>query len=88
MKKLSTSKQFKKDLKKYLNDEKTEEVLRNITKILRDGEKLPKKYKDHKLQGDYSNCRDCHIKPDLILIYEATKAEITLIRIGTHSELF
>ena len=47
------------------------------------------KYKDHPLHGDYSDCRDCHIVPDLVLIYKKIDNEILqLIRLGSHSELF
>jgi len=51
---------------------------------------LPRKYKAHKLTGNYKNNWECHIKPDLLIIWiEVTDdMEIKLIRIGTHSDLF
>ncbi len=49
---------------------------------------LPEKYKDHALSGEWQGCRDCHIKSDLVLIYEIDGDELILIRIGSHSELF
>ncbi len=54
------------------------------------GKKLPPYYKDHQLIGELKNYRDCHIKGDLILIYQIRNKELilALVDIGTHSELF
>lgn len=51
---------------------------------------LPEKYKDHELIGDYKGCRECHITPDWLLIYEIYEEELILYltRTGTHSDLF
>jgi len=51
---------------------------------------LPKKYLAHKLRGEYNDCWECHVKPDLLLIWIeiTTDNEITLIRTGSHSDLF
>ena len=48
------------------------------------------KYKDHALSGNYKNYRECHIKPDLLLIYKIEKSELILyaVHIGSHSDLF
>ncbi|MDO7253952.1 type II toxin-antitoxin system YafQ family toxin, partial [Helicobacter cappadocius] len=48
------------------------------------------KYKDHKLKGEYKDFRECHIKPDLLLIYKIDKEVLILacIAIGSHSDLF
>jgi mRNA interferase YafQ len=58
--------------------------------ILASGEKLPISYRDHKLTGELSGYRECHIKGDLLLIYKIEKMELILIlvNIGSHSELF
>ena len=45
-------------------------------------------YRDHALIGNYYGARECHIKPDLLLIYEKEDSLITLRRLGSHSELF
>ena len=57
---------------------------------LRNGEKLEPKYRDHALIGNYKNCRECHINPDWLLIYEIVDDKLVLIlyRNGKHSELF
>lgn len=48
---------------------------------------LPSRYCDHGLSGDWKDYRDCHIKPDLILIYRKTETKLQLVRLGSHSEL-
>lgn len=49
---------------------------------------LPDKYRDHALSGEWAGCRDYHVKPDLVLIYEKIDNDLVLIRPGTHAELF
>jgi mRNA interferase YafQ len=49
---------------------------------------LPEKFHDHALGGEWKDHRDCHIKPDLVLIYRLPDEEtIELVRLGSHSEL-
>ncbi|MGH7101904.1 MAG: type II toxin-antitoxin system YafQ family toxin [Acetobacteraceae bacterium] len=49
---------------------------------------LAQKYRDHSLSGEWSGFRDCHVKPDLVLIYEKPNPEtLRLVRLGSHSEL-
>ncbi len=50
---------------------------------------LPERYSDHLLSGNWSGFRECHIKPDLLLIYEKLNTDrLVLARLGSHSELF
>ncbi len=79
---------FKKDYKKLSFGDK--EKLKEVIIKLSQGKKLEEKYKDHKLIGNYLGCRECHIKPDLLLIYRINDniLELALIRVGKHSELF
>lgn len=50
---------------------------------------LPDKYRDHGLTGEYTEHRECHLKPDLLLIYKKPDdATLRLVRLGSHSELF
>lgn len=79
---------FKKDYKK-LSPQDKEEVKRIIMRLA-NNEVLDPKYKDHKLIGNYKDCKECHIKPDLLLIYriDANILELALVRTGNHSELF
>jgi mRNA interferase YafQ len=49
---------------------------------------LAARYRDHALSGEWSGYRDCHVKPDLVLIYEKLDDDtLRLVRIGSHSEL-
>lgn len=79
---------FKKDYKKLSITEK--ENLKSVITQLAKGEKLEVKYKDHKLIGNFLGYRECHIHPDLLLIYEINQSvlELVLVRVGSHSKLF
>lgn len=81
---------FQKDLKCIQRRGYDLSLLNDIIKKLANGEELPKKNKDHNLQGDYSGCRECHIAPDWLLIYEIFDNDLFLYltRTGTHSDLF
>lgn len=65
-------------------------LLGEIVEMLRCGKKLPKKYADHCLSGDFSQCRECHIQPDWLLVYRIDDdiLTLTLMDTGTHAELF
>ncbi|WP_428346784.1 type II toxin-antitoxin system YafQ family toxin [Moraxella nonliquefaciens] len=56
--------------------------------LLLSNKPLPPKYKDHDLIGNYKGFRECHIKPDLLLIYQKDDECLSLARLGSHSELF
>ena len=79
---------FKKDYKKLNHTER--EALKSVIKILANGDTLEEQYKDHKLIGNYLGCRECHVKPDLLLIYKIDNniLELALVRTGNHSKLF
>ena len=81
---------FKQDLKTARNRGYNLSLLGEVVDTLREGNKLPQKYKDHSLGGNYSGCRECHITPDWLLIYEIFDGELILYltRTGTHSNLF
>lgn len=86
-----TSKKFEKSLIKIKKHKKFKrEVFDEVVEILLSGERLPKKYKEHKLSGEYAGCLECHIQNDILLVYSINKNELYLyaIDIGTHSELF
>ena len=84
---------FKKDLKKLSKKSKSDlEKVFDVLEILASNgyEGIPLKMLPHKLKGNYKENWECHIKPDLLIIWfqiESPK-EITLIRLGSHSELF
>jgi mRNA interferase YafQ len=62
--------------------------LRSLVKILEFNVNLPDKFRDHQLKGKYAHYRECHIKPDLLLIYKLEGERLILVRTGSHSELF
>jgi mRNA interferase YafQ len=80
--------QFKKDYKRCVKRGCEIEKLHTVIEVLANGKKLDAKYKDHSLLGDYRDYRECHIEPDWLLIYKLTEYELTLIRTGTHTDLF
>ena len=65
-------------------------LLTEIIRKLSEGKTLPEENKDHRLSGDYIGCRECHITPDWLLIYEIYDRELILYltRTGSHSDLF
>lgn len=81
---------FQRDLKKVQKRGYDILLLTDIIKKLANGEQLPEKNRDHNLTGDYVNCRECHITPDWLLVYEIDKVELILYltRTGTYSDLF
>ncbi len=89
MKELRYTRQFKKDLKRFLNQPKKLEELKTVLDLLRNGIPLPEKYRAHNLKGDYAGCMECHIEGDFLLIwFDEENNIIALFRLGSHSELF
>lgn len=89
MKNCFYSQLFKKDFKKArkLPIEDLKLIFDTIAKLER-GEDLPYRLKDHPLKGNWLGHRECHLKPDLLLIYVENDNEIHSMRLGSHSELF
>lgn len=65
-------------------------LLKEVVEILAGGEPLPERYRDHALTGDFLGCRECHIRPDWLLIYQIENKDLILYltRTGSHSDLF
>lgn len=64
------------------------DLIRDIIAKLAKGQKLPKKNKDHPLQGDLTGAKGCHVQDDWVLVYKLTREILHLIRTGSHSELY
>ena len=66
------------------------EEIENVVSQLVAGEKLATNYRDHQLQGELSAYRECHIRGDLLLIYQIRDRELilVLIDVGSHSQIF
>ena len=90
MYKIRPTAKFQKDLKRAKRRGYDMELLTAIIKKLAQGEALPPKNRDHQLAGEYAGCRECHVTPDWLLVYEIVEEELILIliRTGTHSDLF
>lgn len=83
------STQFKKDFKKARKLPLLElKAIFDVISALEKQETLDEKLKDHELTGNWGNYRECHIKPNLLLIYQLESTTLKLARLGSHSELF
>jgi len=62
--------------------------IKAVIEMLLRGEVLPLEYRDHPLKGNFKGCRDCHIEPDLLLVYRLDDVVLYLERTGTHADIF
>lgn len=90
---LKKTKPFEKSYKKMKKSGVKPSVFKDLGFIIDTlicGKNLPTLYKDHKLNGEFSDFRECHIKGDLLLVYKIEKSNLVLILIdiGSHSQLF
>ncbi|MBS7224869.1 MAG: type II toxin-antitoxin system YafQ family toxin [Clostridiaceae bacterium] len=81
---------FKKDVKRMKKRGLPLTELHSVIELLANDTPLPAKYRDHALTGNFSGLRECHIRPDWLLIYRLHENELilSLTRTGTHAELF
>ncbi len=91
MRTIELTNNYKRDLKRVRKgrhrDELSRELLAVVETLAKD-ETLPARYSDHALTGAWKGHRDCHVKPDLVLIYRKPDGEtLELVRLGSHSEL-
>lgn len=84
------TKQFSRDLKLAVRRGKSLEKITSVIDLLCSQQPLPPSLRDHPLSGNYAGFRDCHVEPDLVLIYRIVKDQLQLVcvRLGTHSDLF
>ena len=92
MRTISRTAKFKKDYKREAKGEHRTtldaDLLAAISHLATD-QTHPEKFHDHPLAGEYTNHRECHLKPDLLLIYKKPDDHtLRLVRVGSHSELF
>lgn len=80
--------QFKRDFKRITKQGKDLEEIKKILSILIEEKPVPETYKNHSLVGDCRGYWELHIKPDWLLVYKIEKDSLTLVRTGSHSELF
>lgn len=82
------STQFRRDIKRLGRQSADLSLLEAVIITLVAEEALDEKYRDHLLTGNWRGHRECHIRPDWLLIYRLTDDELQLVRTGSHSELF
>ena len=91
MRTIRRTSRFKKDYKREARGRHRKTLdadLKEVLLLLVADHILPEKYRDHALTGDWADHRDCHIKPDLVLIYrKPDDGVLDLVRLGSHSEL-
>lgn len=90
MREIRWTSRFKKDYKAATKRGMPKEELSLVIDALAHDNPLPKRYKPHMLAGNWTGHWECHIRPDWLLIYKLTDdvMVLTLVRTGTHSELF
>ena len=88
MRSIRRTSRFKKDVKRLQKRGNKFDVFKQVIDKIVSGNTLENIFQDHALTGEYKGTRECHIKPDWLLIYELTDEELVLIRTGTHSDLF
>lgn len=91
MRKIEFTSRFKRDLKREARGQHKKlfpDEFGELIQLLCSDTPLPVNYRDHALTGEWSDHRDCHVKPDLVLIYRKPAKDILqLVRLGSHSEL-
>lgn len=89
LRKIEQTREFKKDLKRLARSGRYQlDDLETVLSYLLAGQELPKKYRDHILVGNWIGYKECHIKPDWLLIYKEARDTLFLVRSGSHAQLF
>jgi mRNA interferase YafQ len=92
MRTISRTAKFKKDYKREVKGQHRATLdadLLAVLSLLATDQTLPERFHDHALTGEFTNHRECHLKPDLLLIYKKPDEQtLRLVRIGSHSEVF
>lgn len=91
MRTIERTSQFKRDFKREAKGQHRLTLQADLTTVvvaLAKDQALEPRHHDHSLTGDWKDHRDCHIKPDLVLIYRRPdETSLQLVRLGSHSEL-
>lgn len=85
---VTNTNRFEHDIKRVKKQGKEISKMVAIVDTLRHKQPLAPRHRDHKLTGNYKECRECHIQPDWLLIYRVEKTALILERTGSHAELF
>jgi mRNA interferase YafQ len=91
MREVRYSARFKRDYRREKSGrhaKRLDRLLMDVVNLLAADQLLPRRNVDHPLSGEWKDFRDCHIRPDLILIYRKPDADtLEMVRLGSHSEL-
>jgi mRNA interferase YafQ len=85
---LRTTTAFERDLRRLEKQHKDLDKLEEVVNAIQAQRPLPARCRPHALRGNWSGHWDCHVEPDWLLLYRVTETRLTLVRTGTHSELF
>jgi len=88
MKDIVYSNKALKELKKLLKRNINKDNLMYVIELIANDKELPARCNPHKLSGNYSGLWECHLEPDLLVIYEYVGNELVIIRLGSHADLF
>jgi mRNA interferase YafQ len=92
MRRIESTTAFRRDFKREKagrHRRDLDHLLAGVVALLAEDRPLPPANGDHPLAGEWKDCRDCHLRPDLVLVYRKPDAEVLqLVRLGSHSELF
>jgi mRNA interferase YafQ len=94
MRRIDWTRQFKRDYKRAQSSPRYRDDLETVLPAVLDklvaDQELDPKYKDHALTGEMAGFRECHLRPDWLLVYAKAEdpSSLKLMRLGTHSELF
>jgi mRNA interferase YafQ len=91
MRTIEPTTRFRRDYKrekKGSHAKRLDTLLSEVLDMLSADQQLPARFRDHALLGQWADCRDCHLRPDLVLIYRKPNVgTLQLVRLGSHSEL-
>jgi mRNA interferase YafQ len=85
------STRFKKDFKRFAHDAAFCAQFTEVVRLLVADAPLPPALRDHELVGEWKGMRDCHVRPDVVLIYQKYEEVVSILRLerlGSHSEVF
>ena len=90
MRRIEPTTAFRRDLKREKRGQhrNLDQIVAEVIRLLASDMALPERNRDHALSGTWTGFRECHVRPDLLLIYEKAEGVLRLVRLGSHSELF
>ena len=91
MREIEYTRQFRRDYRRESRGQHQtflDDILEPVLEALAEDRPLERRHRDHALKGEWSDYRDCHVRPDLVLIYQKPDSStLRLVRLGSHSEL-